>query len=307
MGGEGKHFCVFASAVINSTVHELIPLLSRNSLHKQLKTLSDENELLRSILENYGISRDEAAAGVEQRPIRSIPVSSIQRSLDPISASNGFYKDNRSGQVIHHGSSTFHSILGEQDATSPHAPASSSHAYDNFPYQLQNIAPDVIGFHNLPSDIHEELLDLFFTYINGYCVNIDREAFMEGMNSGGPSASYSRLLHLAILTEASHLSLHPQLRSDPDDIRTAGIAFQSEAMALLQLDMEPQVTTALALCMFCTTISDCGQIFQSWLMAGNAVRIAQHVGLHLENPTVIGEKDKEARRRGMWGIFLQDK
>lgn len=43
-----------------------------------------------------------------------------------------------------------------------------------------------------------------------------------------------------------------------------------EAMSLLQMEMEPRQTTAVALCLLCATLSDSGQEFLSWILVGTA-------------------------------------
>lgn len=78
-----------------------------------------------------------------------------------------------------------------------------------------------------------------------------------------------------------------------------------EAMSLLQMEMEPRQTTAVALCLLCATLSDSGQEFLSWIFGGNSWRISQHLGLHLDGQT--NADDVKHRRQAMWGVFFHDK
>ncbi|KIR59433.1 hypothetical protein I314_04958 [Cryptococcus bacillisporus CA1873] len=220
-------------------------------------------------------------------------------SINPGSSSQGLFGDSQSGQLVHYGSSSFHSILAESGQDQATLPCTSA----GLPITGQD--PNIINFSNISPELHGELLDLWFRFNNGYSVYIDQHAFREGCTTGIPSQSYSRLLHLAILAEASHISSHPGLRSNPDDPSTSGIGFLMEAMGLLQMEMEPRQTTAVALCLLCASLSDSGQEFLSWIFGGNSWRISQHLGLHLDGQT--NEEEVKHRRQAMWGVFFHDK
>ncbi|QPK66934.1 hypothetical protein CNBG_10115 [Cryptococcus deuterogattii R265] len=220
-------------------------------------------------------------------------------SINPGSSSQGLFRDSQSGQLVHYGSSSFHSILAESGQEQATLPCTST----GLPITGQD--PHIINFSNISPELHGELLDLWFRYNNGYSVYIDQHAFREGCTTGIPSHSYSRLLHLSILAEASHISSHPGLRTNPDDPSTSGIGFLVEAMGLLQMEMEPRQTTAVALCLLCASLSDSGQEFLSWIFGGNSWRISQHLGLHLDSQT--NEEEVKHRRQAMWGIFFHDK
>lgn len=220
-------------------------------------------------------------------------------SIDSGSSPQGLYRDSQSGQLVHYGPSSFHSILAESGQDQAILPSTST----GLPITGQE--PHIINFSNISPELHGELLDLWFRYINGYSVYVDQDTFREGCTTGIPSHSYSRLLHLAILAEASHISSHPGLRSNPHDPSTSGIGFLMEAMSLLQMEMEPRQTTAVALCLLCATLSDSGQEFLSWIFGGNSWRISQHLGLHLDGQT--NADDVKHRRQAMWGVFFHDK
>lgn len=281
-----------------------------NSLQRSFKVLKGEVLRLRSILENHGISYAVEAAdnpehlngimatnGEEAEVVSRKCTPSV--SIDSGSSPQGLYRDSQSGQLVHYGPSSFHSILAESGQDQAILPSTST----GLPITGQD--PHIINFSNISPELHGELLDLWFRYINGYSVYVDQDTFREGCITGIPSHSYSRLLHLAILAEASHISSHPGLRSNPDDPSTSGIGFLMEAMSLLQMEMEPRQTTAVALCLLCATLSDSGQEFLSWIFGGNSWRISQHLGLHLDGQT--NADDVKHRRQAMWGVFFHDK
>ncbi|KAE8537623.1 hypothetical protein D1P53_006332 [Cryptococcus gattii VGV] len=281
-----------------------------NSLQRSFKVLKGEVLRLRSILENHGIPYEVEAAdnpedlngimatnGEEAEVVSRKCTPSV--SVDSGSSPQGLYRDSQSGQLVHYGPSSFHSILAESGQDQAILPSTST----GLPITGQE--PHIINFSNISPELHGELLGLWFRYINGYSVYVDQDTFREGCTTGIPSHSYSRLLHLAILAEASHISSHPGLRSNPDDPSTSGIGFLMEAMSLLQMEMEPRQTTAVALCLLCATLSDSGQEFLSWIFGGNSWRISQHLGLHLDGQT--NADDVKHRRQAMWGVFFHDK
>ncbi|KIR81643.1 hypothetical protein I305_05834 [Cryptococcus gattii E566] len=277
---------------------------------RSFKILKGEVLRLRSILENHGIPYALAAAD-NPEGLNDIMATNSEEagmgsrkgtpsvSTNPGSSSQGLFRDSQSGQLVHYGSSSFHSILAESGQDQAILPCTST----GLPITGQD--PHIINFSNISPELHGELLDLWFRYNNGYSVYIDQHAFREGCATGIPSHSYSRLLHLSILAEASHISSHPGLRSNPDDPSTSGIGFLMEAMSLLQMEMEPRQTTAVALCLLCASLSDSGQEFLSWIFGGNSWRISQHLGLHLDGRT--NEEEVKHRRQAMWGVFFHDK
>ncbi|KGB76648.2 hypothetical protein CNBG_2486 [Cryptococcus deuterogattii R265] len=281
-----------------------------NSLQRSFKILKGEVLRLRSILENHGIPYALAAAD-NPEGLNDIMATNNEEagmgsrkgtpsvSINPGSSSQGLFRDSQSGQLVHYGSSSFHSILAESGQDQATLPCTST----GLPITGQD--PHIINFSNISPELHGELLDLWFRYNNGYSVYIDQHAFRDGCTTGIPSHSYSRLLHLSILAEASHISSHPGLRSNPDDPSTSGIGFLMEAMSLLQMEMEPRQTTAMALCLLCASLSDSGQEFLSWIFGGNSWRISQHLGLHLDSQT--NEEEVKHRRQAMWGVFFHDK
>ena len=139
-----------------------------------------------------------------------------------------------------------------------------------------------------------------------------RPAFMRDMATGGPY--FSKLLLNAIYFGASKFSNRPEVRRDPDDVRTAGWTFRQRVKELLggALDRS-EITTIQALLVMTSSLFALGdERSAAWLYAGTAFRMIIDLGMHvdatmLSNMRRLSDEDIEIRRRVFWGAFVVDK
>lgn len=118
---------------------------------------------------------------------------------------------------------------------------------------------------NLTIDAHNDLLSLYFTYLNGWSGFVDEEAFRLGMQlSVGPTTpppdGYSVFLHLCILSTASHISPYRE---------QYGATFTQAAYSLLSSEISrPKPTTVIALTLLSTEATEAGRNASAWILSG---------------------------------------
>jgi hypothetical protein len=139
-----------------------------------------------------------------------------------------------------------------------------------------------------------------------------RPAFMRDMATGGPY--FSKLLLNAIYFGASKFSNRPEVRRDPDDVRTAGWTFRQRVKELLGSALDrSEITTIQALLVMTSSLFALGdERSAAWLYAGTAFRMIIDLGMHvdatmLSNIRRLSDEDIEIRRRVFWGAFVVDK
>ena len=276
--------------------YDRLQLIS-NSVHTQIHDLRTENERLRAILWQYERDVTREGLDVTNTPTGTTAVPSIATSVN-------FAQDVDSGQFAHYGASSFHPFCADSRRGSVRYSSGGGHLATTRAMTLDL----------LPVHVHTELLDLFFEHVNDFTTFMDPLDFERdrlahsswSITFPGVSSSYSPLLHLAILAIASHLSTRPELREEIDDPSTAGLGFMTEALSLLadELLFPPKPTTALALTLLCSALADRGCDSAAWIHCGTAIRMVQHLGLHLVNPE--GDNARQSTQT-IWSVFLADK
>lgn len=135
---------------------------------------------------------------------------------------------------------------------------------------------------------------------------IYRPAFMRDMACEGPY--FSKLLLNAIFFVVSKHCDRPELRSDPNDITTAGWKFRQRFTQLLRDCFDKsEITTLQALLIMSNALfSRCDERSLSWLYAGNAFNMFIDLGLHVL-PAVdsIPAEELEIRKRVLWGAYCE--
>lgn len=135
---------------------------------------------------------------------------------------------------------------------------------------------------------------------------IYRPAFMRDMACGGPY--FSKLLLNAIFFVVSKHCDRPELRSDPNDITTAGWKFRQRFTDLLRDCFDKsEITTLQALLIMSNALfSRCDERSLSWLYAGNAFNMFIDLGLHvLPSVDSIPAEELEIRKRVLWGAYCE--
>jgi hypothetical protein len=151
-----------------------------------------------------------------------------------------------------------------------------------------------------------QLLSIHWNRQNHYGLIVYRSAFMRDMACGGPY--FSKLLLNAIYFGASPHCSRPEIRRDPEDVRTAGWLYRQRAMELLSTSFDKsKITTIQALLIMAQALFTwCDERSASWLYAGMAFNMIIDLGLHVDAPSCaasLSEEDLEIRRRVFWAAF----
>ncbi|KAJ5959780.1 uncharacterized protein N7479_006930 [Penicillium vulpinum] len=206
--------------------------------------------------------------------------------------------DRRNTSLYHGPTSTVY------DDTSP------NHGEQNRPGQLEplNLAAGKLDFDGVDPEAGMHLLSIYWSRQLYTAQIIYRPAFMRDMACEGPY--FSKLLLNAIFFVTSKHCDRPELRSDPNDITTAGWKFRQRFTQLLRDCFDKsEITTLQALLIMSNALfSRCDERSLSWLYAGNAFNMFIDLGLHVL-PAVdsISAEELEIRKRVLWGAYLIDK
>ncbi|KAJ5677231.1 uncharacterized protein N7477_002864 [Penicillium maclennaniae] len=183
-------------------------------------------------------------------------------------------------------------------------------------YQQQlealNMRQGKLDFDGVDPELGMHLLSLHWNRQHHSFLITYRPAFMRDMATGGPY--FSKLLLNAIYFGASKFSTRPEVRRDPDDVRTAGWTFRQRVKELLGSALDrSEITTIQALLVMTSSLFALGdERSAAWLYAGTAFRMIIDLGMHvdatmLSNMRRLSDEDIEIRRRVFWGAFVVDK
>lgn len=169
-----------------------------------------------------------------------------------------------------------------------------------------NLAAGKLDFDGIDPEIGMHLLSIYWSRQLYTAQIIYRPAFMRDMACEGPY--FSKLLLNAIFFVVSKHCDRPELRSDPNDITTAGWKFRQRFTQLLRDCFDKsEITTLQALLIMSNALfSRCDERSLSWLYAGNAFNMFIDLGLHVL-PAVdsIPAEELEIRKRVLWGAYCE--
>lgn len=175
-----------------------------------------------------------------------------------------------------------------------------------------NTARGVLDFDGVDPEMGLHLLNLHWNRQHHSFLVTYRPAFMRDMACQGPY--FSKILLNAIYFGSAKFSPRPELRKDPDDVRTAGWQFRQRVRELLGEAMDQsKITTIQALLQMTNSLFALGdEQSAAWLYAGLAFRMIIDLGLHIDatlmpNARTLSEEDLEIRRRVFWSAFVIDK
>ncbi|CAG8039608.1 unnamed protein product [Penicillium salamii] len=171
-----------------------------------------------------------------------------------------------------------------------------------------NLAAGKLDFDDVDPEIGMHLLSIYWSRQLYTAQIIYRPAFMRDMACQGPY--FSKLLLNAIFFVVSKHCPRTELRSDPNDITTAGWKFRQRFTQLLRDCFDKsEITTLQALLIMSNALfSRCDERSLSWLYAGNAFNMFIDLGLHvLPTTDTISAEELEIRKRVLWGAYLIDK
>ncbi|KAJ5485423.1 hypothetical protein N7539_005411 [Penicillium diatomitis] len=169
-----------------------------------------------------------------------------------------------------------------------------------------------LDFDGVDPELGMHLLSLHWNRQHHSFLITYRPAFMRDMACDGPY--FSKLLLNAIYFGASKFSNRPEVRRDPNDVRTAGWTFRMRVKELLGSALDrSEITTIQALLVMTSSLFALGdERSAAWLYAGTAFRMIIDLGMHvdatmLSNMRRLSDEDLEIRRRVFWGAFVVDK
>ncbi|GAD97255.1 predicted protein [Paecilomyces variotii No. 5] len=171
-----------------------------------------------------------------------------------------------------------------------------------------NLAAGRLDFDGVDPETGMELLSIYWSRQMYTAQIIYRPLFMRDMACGGPY--FSKLLLNAVFFAVSKHCARPGIRSNPDDITTAGYAFRQRFSELLRDCFDKsEITTLQALLIMSNSLfSRCDERSLSWLYAGNAFNMLIDLGLHvLPSSGTLPPEEYELRRRILWGAYTIDK
>ncbi|KAI9148115.1 Nitrogen assimilation transcription factor nirA [Paramyrothecium foliicola] len=165
---------------------------------------------------------------------------------------------------------------------------------------------------DMPRDLRNHLLDLFWSWQNSWQYVVARDIFLADLDANKSTRFCSPLLLAAIYAIASRYSDRPEVRTDTDDPETAGAMYAARAKVMLQHEWQaPTVSTVQATALLALYSAGVNQESLGWMYSGIAVRLAFTLGLHLDcshyvQQGIITTRDLEYRNVAWWGVFVLD-
>lgn len=175
--------------------------------------------------------------------------------------------------------------------------------------QLKNRPRASVTWTEVTSDTEliEHLIALYFCWEYPTFASLSKEHFLEDFLTGTRRYCSSLLVN-SILAVGCRFSTLPSARVDPNDSKTAGSHFSVEALKLLEREGDHhKLTTIQALGLMSIREASCGRPSESIYYAGQSVRIAVEMGLHLEaEGGAHGSSEQSVKSATFWGAFSLD-
>lgn len=175
------------------------------------------------------------------------------------------------------------------------------------PLQAAEFQVPAATWTNITSDIDlvQHLLALYFCWEYPTFASLSKEHFLKDFKDGTRRYCSSMLVN-ALLALGCRFSTKPNTRSNPDDPHTSGDHFFRESLRQYHQEQDHRsLTTIQALGIMAIREASCGRDSESWYYAGQSIRIAMEMGLHLNDGT--GNEDEVAVQAAtFWGAFALD-
>lgn len=153
------------------------------------------------------------------------------------------------------------------------------------------------------ADFIEHLLDLYFCWIDPFYHFTSRDHFVYDMARGRTDYCSAMLVN-AIAAFACHYSDRAAARTDANDPGSAGDQFFADAKQLLNQSDKPCLTTVQALGIMALRETSAGRDSNGYQLAGQCVRMALELGLHLSvMKSGTRPAASEVRRTTFWAVF----
>lgn len=152
-------------------------------------------------------------------------------------------------------------------------------------------------------DFIEHLMHLYHSWIHPFHAFLSWDHFLHDMGRGKTDFCSAMLVN-AMLAFACHYSDRAAARTDPANPETAGDYFFAEAKRLLDQADSSSLTTVQALGIMSLRETSAGRDSLGYRLAGQCVRMALELGLHLslvENG--VRTSEGEVRKVTFWAVF----
>lgn len=159
----------------------------------------------------------------------------------------------------------------------------------------------------ITSDVRlvQHLLALYFCWEYPTFASLSKEHFLKDFKDGTRRYCSSILVN-ALLALGCRFSNQPNTRANSTDPATSGDHFFKESLRLFHLETDHRsLTTIQALGIMSIREASCGRDSESWYYAGQSIRIALEMGLHMTNGTG-NDDDIAVRAATFWGAFALD-
>ncbi|GFF91717.1 hypothetical protein IFM61392_09414 [Aspergillus lentulus] len=185
---------------------------------------------------------------------------------------------------------------------------------DNYESDQANLADHYGSEEEIPADVEEHLLDLYFTWQDPSFHVVDRHIYEEAKEKWKnmeKTPFYSEALRNAMcaLGSAFESRYHPTVITFP---KTLVEFFADRAKSILETELDsPCVATIQAMVILSSHEVGNGKDARGWLYSGSALRLAFDLALHLDMSSyvsagMISAADADLRRTVFWTAYIVD-
>lgn len=155
-------------------------------------------------------------------------------------------------------------------------------------------------------DLVQHLLALYFCWEYPTFASLSKEHFLRDFQAGRHRFC-SPILVNALLALGCRFSTQPMTRAVPDNPYTSGDHFFKETQRLFYQETDHHsLTTIQALGIMSIREASCGRDSESWYYAGQSIRLAIEMGLHVPPRDPNDEAELAVRSATFWGAFALD-
>lgn len=156
------------------------------------------------------------------------------------------------------------------------------------------------------SRLVQHLLALYFCWEYPTFASLSKEHFLKDFQDGRTRYCSSVLVN-ALLALGCRFSSHPATRASPEDPSTSGDHFFMECVRQLREEHDHvKMTTIQALGIMAIREASCGRDSESWYYAGQSMRLALEMGLHLTDGSGDEDDETAVRSATFWGAYSLD-
>ncbi|KAK4867821.1 hypothetical protein LT330_007480 [Penicillium expansum] len=208
----------------------------------------------------------------------------VQAKFDAPLRTNGHLNFDDYGEAFYFGSSSGRAELLQPTEGGDEEPSLSLDTCPRFPHNMYSQAVD--STLEISKELQDHLVSLYFEWEQPWFQLVDETLFRESWQENGRWCN--PLLLNCIFAMGSRYSDRTEVRSNPEDLNTAGQLFLELAEVLLHFDLKsPSIITIQSLAMMAILYVATGSDAKGWLRHGMAIRLGS--GLHHAGLSINGE------------------